>query len=149
MSLLLALLFAAEPTPARAPAFDVPITQVSLGLNGEQILKVTPGGCEVWAPGQVGPTRVTTRLNELRSAELGSLLMTSLGLELDDTTWIGDTALPGGPYVDVTVTAETEPGGPELGWFTALALMPNGRLQGAWRLYSLFSWCNLGEAANI
>jgi hypothetical protein len=147
----LALLLGAESAPTRppAPAFDVPIQQISLGLYGQQILLVTPGRCELRAPGQAEPTLVTTRLTELRAQDLGSLLMTSLGYGLSATNWIGDAELPRRPYVDVTVTSEAEPGGPVFGWSIALPLMPNNRLQGAWRLHSLFSLCNLGEATAV
>lgn len=143
MNLLMALIFGAAPAPDLA--FDVPIQEITLGLHGQQILRATPGRCELWAPGQAEPTRVTSRLRELAAQDVSSLLMTSLGQGHSATAWRA-AERPRGPYVDVTVVSALGPGGTVLGWSSTLALTPYGGLMGAWRLYSLFSLCNLGEA---
>lgn len=145
MNLLMALLFAAEP----APAFDVPIREVSLALDGQEILKATPGRCEIWAPRRGKATRVTARLNELQAQDLSSLLMVSLAQGLDATTWTGDAERPLGPVIEVTVISEATPGGAVFGWSNTLTLTPNHRIAEAWRLYGLFSYCNLGEAVDV
>lgn len=144
MTPLATLLLAAAPVPA----FDVPIRQISLRLDSEEVLVVTPGRCQLQAPGLAEPAPVTTRLAELSAADLGSLLMVSLGQGLGATAW-APAERPRGPVVTVTVSALAEPGGPVFGWSSALALTPGGRLEQAWRLYSLFSLCNLGEAAEV
>lgn len=144
MNLLVAMLIYSVP----APVFDVPIRQISLRLDGHEVLEVTPGRCQLRAPGQVEPTRVTARLTELRAEDLSSLLMVSLGQGLDATSWV-IPELPRGPVVRATVSSQAEPGGPVFGWANALTLTPNGRLTEAWRLYSLFSLCNLGEAVDV
>lgn len=144
MTLLVALLMGAVPVPA----FDVPIRQISLRLGDQEIVEVTPGRCQLRAPGQTEPVRVTARLTGLRAEDLGSLLMVSLGQGLSATSWVlADVAR--GPVVRVTVSSQAELGGPVFGWSSALALTPNGRLAEAWRLYSLFSLCNLGEAVDV
>lgn len=144
MNLLLALIWGAAP----APTFDVPIREVSIALDGQQILKATPGRCEMRA-GRRRATRVTARLNELQAQDLSSLLMVSLAQGLDATTWIGDAAQPLVPVIEVTVISEATPGGPVFGWSNTLTLTPNHRIAEAWRLYGLFSYCNLGEAVDV
>ena len=144
MIFLVALLLGAVP----APAFDVPVRQISLWLGDQEIVEVTPGRCQLRAPGQAEPTRVTARLTGLRAEDLSSLLMVSLGQGLSSTSW-ALAELPRGPVVRVTVSSQAEVGGPVFGWSNALALTPNGRLADAWRLYSLFSLCNLGEAVDV
>ena len=83
MTLLAVLLLSAVP----APAFDVPIRQISLRLDDQEILEVMPGRCQLRAPGQTEPVRVTARLTGLRAEDLGSLLMVSLGQGLGATSW--------------------------------------------------------------
>jgi hypothetical protein len=144
MNLLMALIWGAAP----APTFDVPIREVSLTLDGQQILKATPGRCEMRA-GRRRATRVTARLNELQAQDLSSLLMVSLAQGLDATTWIGDAERPLVPVIEVTVISEATPGGAVLGWSNTLTLTPNHRIAEAWRLYGLFSYCNLGEAVDV
>ena len=144
MSLLMALILGAAP----APAFDVPIREITLGLHGQQILRATPGRCELWAPGQAEPTRVTARLNELHARDVSSLLMTSLAQGVSASSW-APAERPRGPYVDVTVVSEVGPSGAVFGWSSTLALQPTIGLQEPWRLYGLFSLCNFGEAYDV
>ena len=144
MNALMALILGAAP----APTFDVPIREVSLVLDGQQIIKATPGRCEMWA-GRRKPTRVTARLNALHAHDLSSLLMVSLAQGLDATTWIGDAERPLVPAIEVTVISEAAPGSPVFGWSNTLTLTANHRLFEAWRLYGLFSYCNLGEAVDV
>lgn len=134
---------------AHAPTFDVPIREVSLAVDGQEIIRATPGRCEIWAPGQAEPAQVTARLNELRAQDLSSLLMVSLAQSLDAATWIGDAERPRGPIIEVTVISEAMPGGPVFGWLNTLKVTPGNRLSEAWRLYSLFSLCNFGEAVDV
>ena len=92
MNLLLASLLGAAP----APAFDVPIREISLWMHGPELhnlLEVTPGRCALWAPGQAEPTRVTARLNALHVEDLHSLMMVSLGQGQAATAWLGDDPL--------------------------------------------------------
>ena len=148
MNLLMALILGAAP----APAFDVPIREISMWMHGPELhnlLYVTPGRCALSAPGQPEPTHVTARLNELHVEDLRSLMMVSLGQGLAATSWVA-AEWPRNYVVDVTVSAP----GPELldptfGWVTAMPLTSEGRLTEAWRLYSLFSLCNLGEAVDV
>lgn len=150
MNLLLAVLFGAKP----APAFDVPVREISIWMHSpelHELLLVTPGRCELKAPGQTKPTRVTARMNELRVEDLRSLLMVSLGHSNNALTWgLGDSELPRRPFVDVTVSAPANDLlDPTFGWSSVLSLTPSGRMTEAWRLYSLFSLCNLGEAVDV
>ena len=144
MNALMALILGAAP----APTFDVPIREVSLVLDGQQIIKATPGRCEMWA-GRREPTRVTARLNELHAHDLSSLLMVSLAQGLDASTWTGDAERPLVPVIEVTVISEAALGSPVFGWSNTLTLTTNHRLFEAWRLYGLFSYCNLGEAVDV
>ena len=148
MNALMALILGAAP----APAFDVPIREISMWMlwpGADGLLEVTAGRCELRMPGQSEPTRVTARLNELHAEDLRSLLMVSLGQGYGATTWAPEE-WPPNHAIRVTVSAP----GPELldptfGWVTAMPLTSEGRLTEAWRLYSLFSLCNLGEAVDV
>lgn len=150
MTLLMALLFGAQP----APAFDVPIREVSIWLHSPELhwlLTVTPGRCQLWAPGQAEPTRVTARLNELQAQDLGSLLMVGLDEGYNATSWgSAVTKRPRAPFLTVTVDSLAEEiHDPVFEWTNLLVPTPDSRLTEAWRLYSLFSLCNLGEAVDV
>lgn len=150
MNLLLALILGAEP----APAFDVPIREVSLGMFGDDLfglLHITPGECEIWAPGRTESVVVTARLSAMQAEDVRSLLMVGLDTGYSPSSWgTGDLERPPGPSVSARVTAlSPEIHDPTFGWTTVLVPTPSGRLTEAWRLYGLFSLCNLGEAVDV
>ncbi|MCK6520585.1 hypothetical protein L6R49_04000 [Myxococcota bacterium] len=144
---------------ASAPAFDVPIRYVSLNMRGKERygnLTIEPGRCGLSASFLGDVVQVTARRRALHLSDMRSLLMVSLDGGYSATTWgAGDPGRPPGPSVVASVTAlekETEEYlgtlGDEFSWVNVLALTPEGRLTEAWRLYSVFSFCNLGEAVD-